>query len=293
MELRHLRSFAVTAELEHFGRAATRLGIVQPALSKQMRELEAFLGTPLFTRLPRGVRLTTAGRAFLDDTQKLLRSVELAAERARAVGRGQAGHLRIGFVDTALYHSELPRLFERFRHLHPGVQLELLQHPSRIQGEMLRQGELDVAFLFHRPAQFPALATRGLAREAILLAVPRRHRLARRRTVGLGELRDEAFVWIPRALSPPFHEAVFAACQRCGFTPHIVQEGETDLTILSLVAAGVGLSFCVASAAHRKPREVALIPISNLGLTMHLEAAWRTDHTNPALPHFLELLPRR
>ena len=290
MELRHLRYFVVTAQLEHFGRAAARLSIVQPALSKQIRELEAEIGTPLFERLSRGVRLTAAGRAFLHEATALLAQVNQAAQRARDVGHGKAGRLRVGFVDTTIYHPALPRIIHDFRRQFPAVQLDLVQQPSLAQGELLRAGSIDVGFVYHQPANLPQLASHPLDTEKIVLAVPRTHRFAARRQVRLAELRDEPFVWIPRAVSPPFYDGVFAACQKHGFAPRIVQEGHTDLTILSLVATGVGLTFCVASTAHRKPREVALVHLPDLKLAVRLDAVWRTDHANPALPHFLSVV---
>ena len=292
MELRHLRYFVVAAQLEHFGRAAARLSIVQPALSKQIRELEVEVGTALFERLPRGVRLTAAGRAFLEDAGRLLDEARRATERAREVGHGRAGRLRVGFVDTAIYHAVLPRLIERFRREFPAVRLDLAQQPSVVQGELLRNGELSLGFVFHRPENLPALGTHPIVSEPIVLAVPRRHHLATRRQVKLAELKDEPFVWIPRAVSPPFYDGIFAACARHGFAPRIVQEGQTDLTILSLVATGVGLSFCVASARHRKPEDVALVRVADLKMTVRLEAAWRTDDANPALAHFLSAVRR-
>lgn len=298
MELRHLRYFVATAELEHFGRAAARLSIVQPALSKQIRQLEAELGTALFERLPRGVRLTAAGRGFLDDARALLQQADAAAQRARDTAAGRAGKLRVGFVDTAIYHAVLPRIFHAFRQRYAAVQLELVQQTSFLQGDALRNHALDIGFVFHRPGNLPTLARHPVARDPIVLAAPAKHPLARRRSVRLAELKDEPFVWIPRAVSPPFYDAVFSACARHGFAPRIVQEGQTDLTILSLVAAGAGLSFCVASAAQRKPRELALVRISDFELIVQLEAIWRTDGTNPALPHFLSVvreatLPKR
>jgi DNA-binding transcriptional LysR family regulator len=290
MELRHLRYFVTTAQLEHFGRAAARLSIVQPALSKQIRELEEEIGTPLFERLPRGVKLTAAGRAFLEEAERVLQDVDAASQRARDVAQGKIGGLRVGFVDTAIYHSIVPRVFHEFRQRWPAVDLELIQQPSAAQGELLRAGSLDVGFVFHHPANLPPLAAQFITVDPIQLAVPTAHGLARRRQVRLNELKNEPFVWIPRALSPNFHDAIFAACARHGFTPHVVQEGNTDLTLLSLVAAGAGLTFCVASAKARKPADVTLLKVTDLKLTVRLDAIWRTDNPNPALPHFLALV---
>lgn len=290
MELRHLRYFVATAQLEHFGRAAARLAIVQPALSKQIRELEDEIGTPLFERLPRGVRLTAAGRAFLHEASALLAQIGLAAQHARDVGAGKTGRLRVGFVDTTIYHPALPRIIRDFRQQFPNVQLDLVQQTSLAQAELLRTGSIDVGFVYHQPANVTGLASHPLFTERIVLAVPRTHRFATRHRVRLEELRDESFVWIPCAVSPPFYDGVFVACQKHGFTPRIVQEGHTDTTILSLVATGVGLSFCVASTAHRKPGEVVLVNVPDLPLTVRLDAIWRTDNVNPALPRFLAVV---
>jgi DNA-binding transcriptional LysR family regulator len=291
MELRHLRSFLVAAELEHFGRAAARLHIVQPALSKQMRELEEEAGVPLFQRLPRGVRLTPAGREFRTHAAEILQRVGEAVAESRAVHAGQKGQLLIGHVDTAVYAPALPRLVDRFRRAHPGIRVELRQHTSLQQAELLRRGEIDVAFVYHVPDRLPALASRMVLDDAVVLAVPTGHRLARRRRVGLAEARAERFVWIPRDLSPAYHAMMIKACRSAGFTPDIVQEGGSDSAILSLVAAGTGLSFALASTRHRRPAGVAFVPLTDAVPRLQLSACWRRDGVNPAVPAFAALLP--
>lgn len=289
MELRHLRYFVAAAELEHFGRAAQRLGIVQPALSKQIRELEEEIGTPLFTRLKRGVRLTAAGRDFCAEAQALLARIPPAVQRARAIAQGRLGQLKIGFVDTVVYHPGWSRIIDRFRRQHPEVRLDLVQHPSLEQGELLRSGAIDAGFVYHQPSTLATLCHHRLLAEKIVLAAPARHPLARQRTVKLTALRDESFVWIPRALSPPYYDLIFSACAARGFAPRIVQEGRSDSAILSLVAAGAGLTFCLASTRYRLPQGVKLIALSDLSPRVHLDLVWRSDHTNPTLPHFLAL----
>lgn len=293
MELRHLRYFVAAAQQEHFGRAAARLAIVQPALSRQIGELEEELGVALFERRARGVRLTAAGRAFLAEAEALLAQAGRAADRARDVGAGREGRLRIGFVDTAAYGPVLSRIFNSFRRHHPDVRLELAADPSLRQGELLREGALDLAFVYHLPPQVSTLATQQVREDRVVLAVPRAHALARRRHVRLAEVRDEAFVWIPRTLSPAYHERVFAACREQGFEPRVVQEGLTDQAILSLVALGAGLSFCLDAAAHQRPAEVELVRVLDLDIRVALTAAWRTDNANPALERLLCGLPGR
>lgn len=287
MELRHLRYFAAAAELGHFGRAAERLNIVQPALSKQIRELEEELGVALFERLPRGVRLTPAGHAFAEEVVALLARVPAAAERARQVASGRVGRLRIGFVDTAIYPPPVPRMIDRFRRAFPEVRVELVQQTSLRQGEMLGRGELDLSFAYHAPEGLAGLEKRLVLSERVVLAAPSSHRVAGLKSVRLSDLKDESFVWIPRDLSPPYHDLVFAACRKAGFAPKVVQEGRSDGALLGLVAGGAGLSFSLSSTRHRCPRAVVLIPIADRMPVIRLQALWLRYNDNPALPGFL------
>lgn len=293
MELRHLRSFLVAAELEHFGRAAQRLHIVQPALSRQIRELETELRVPLFERLSRGVRLTAAGRAFHHDTRALLAAADRAAEHARRVAAGTAGTLTIGFVDTSVHAPLLPRLLDCFRRRNPDINLVLRQHTSLAQAELLRRGELDLGFVYHRPSALPALASRRLLRERVVLAVPASHPLAAKRSVRLAALRNEAFVWIPATLSPAYSDIVHSTCAARGIQLRIVQEADSDGALMALVAAGAGLTFCLGSARHRLPPSVRLVALPEMTTPIHLEAVWRENNPNPALPRLLSLLPEK
>lgn len=289
MELRHLRYFLATAELEHFGKAARRLGIVQPALSRQIRELEEELGVALFERLPRGVRLSAAGQAFREDAAAVLARAAAAVERARDVGRGRAGLLRIGFVDTSMYHPVVPGLINRFRAAHPGIKMDLRQDPSVAQWELLRTRQIDAALLYHLPPErMLKVDSVELGAEEIHLAVPSRHPFARRSSVCMAELRDEALVWFPRSVSPPFNDVIFDACARHGFSPRIVQEVRTDHAIISLVAAGVGCTFCISSAVFSKPKAVEIIRVRDLGLRFRLSLCWLPDAANPALESFIK-----
>lgn len=290
MELRHLRSFLVAAELEHFGRAAQRLHIVQPALSRQIQELEEDLRVPLFERLPRGVRLTAAGRAFRDSTRALLADADRAAENARRVAAGLVGTITVGFVDTAVHAPALPRLLETFRRTHPEVGLALRQHPSLAQAELLRRGALDIGFVYHRPVAPPRFRAHHVLTDRVALAVPAGHRLAGRRTVKLSALRDETFVWIPESLSPAYHDLVFRACAAQGFVPRVVQQGDSEGALLALVAAGAGLTFCLRSSRHRLPPTVALVALPDIKTPIRLAAVWREDNTNPALAALIALL---
>src|SRR5882724_6975912 len=155
MELRHLRYFVAVGEEEHYGRAARRLHIAQPALSRQIQDLEAEIGFQLFDRLPRGVKISTAGRQFLEDARRILRQVEEATERARRVARGQSGTLRVGFTENASWHGVVPDSFRHFRERIPDGELQLNPMASLEQLEAVRAGQLDAGFIYNMTSRDP------------------------------------------------------------------------------------------------------------------------------------------
>src|SRR6266436_236131 len=151
MELRHLRYFVAVGEEQHYGRAALRLRVVQPALSRQIQDLEEELGFKLFERLPRGVKLSPAGKLFLEDARRILQDVNEAAARAARVARGQSGTLRVGFSENASWRGVVPESLRRFREIQPDAELQLQPLPSLEQLEAIRSGRLDAGFVLDMP----------------------------------------------------------------------------------------------------------------------------------------------
>lgn len=247
MELRHLRYFVAVGEEEHFGRAAKRLALAQPALSRQVHQLEQELGASLFERSGRGVRLTPVGRVLLEDARRALAEVDRAARRARLAAQGRIGTLSVSFVDTAFYSVVPPRVIAEFRRLYPDVRIELATLNSVEQWSALRDGAVNVGFVYFRPTDFPELRWETVAGDHVVLAIPKRHSLARKPSLRLRDLRDEPFVWIRRAVSPAYYDRIAEACLAGGLTLNVVQEATTESTMMGLVAGGVGLSFAVAS----------------------------------------------
>ena len=148
MELRHLRYFVQVAEEQHYGRAAERLRVAQPALSRQIQDLEEEIGFKLFDRLPRGVKISAAGKSFLMDARRILHEVNEAAARAKRVALGQSGTLRVGFVESVSWHGVVPDSFREFRERQPDVELQLKQASSMEQTEAVHSGRLDAGFVF-------------------------------------------------------------------------------------------------------------------------------------------------
>ena len=290
MELRHLRYFVAVGEEEHFGRAAERLHVVQPALTRQIRQLEDEVGCALFERLKRGVRLTEAGKSFLGEARRLLSDLGHGVDRTRLVAQGKVGRLRVGFSDTATYSGELPSILRNFRARWPDVRLELFPSSSVVAGEQLRRQEIDVAFVYVPPTDLRELKTRTISVERWVLALPEAHPLVKRKRVKLGDLTREPFVWFPRSVAPSLHDRVLAACHAAGLTLNIVQEVNNPTTILSLVAGGIGVSFTITSAEKTKPDSVVLRKVDDLRVTAELSAIWRGDNKVPALQRFIEIV---
>jgi DNA-binding transcriptional LysR family regulator len=289
MELRHLRYFMVVGEEQHYGRASRRLRVAQPALSRQIQDLEDELGFKLFDRLPRGVKLSAAGRLFLEDTRRILQDVSEATARAARVARGQSGTLRVGFAENASWHGVVPDSFRRFRERQLKAELQLQPVASLEQLDAIRSGRLDAGFLNFMPNADPDLDQLLVAIQHVELAVPKRHRLTKLKKLRLRDLADVPIVWFPRKAGPALYDAIMEECYRGGLkAPRIVQEGFNEATILSLVSTGLGVGWVLGSARWRCPKTVAILPVLDLNMPLTLSLAWRRDNTSPLLARFIE-----
>jgi DNA-binding transcriptional LysR family regulator len=189
MELRHLRYFMAVGEEQHYGRAARRLRVAQPALSRQIQDLEEELGFKLFERLPRGVKLSVAGKLFLEDVRRILQDVSEAAVRAGRVASGRSGTLRVGFTENASWRGVVPVSFRRFRELQPEAELQLQPSASLEQLEAVRSGRLDAGFVNFMPKSDPELDQLLVAIQHVELAAPKRHPLTKLKRLRLRDLR--------------------------------------------------------------------------------------------------------
>ena len=249
MELRHLRYFVAIGEEENYRRAAQRLHVAQTALSTQIQDMEAELGFKLFDRLPRGVKLSAAGRLFLEDARRILQQVSEAAARAARVARGQSGTLRVGFTENASWRGIVPESLRRFRERQPDAELQLTPATSLEQLEAIRSGRLDAGFVFNMPKGDAELDYLPVAMQHVELAVPKGHALAKVKKLRLRDLVGASFVWFPRRESPAFYDRLMHECYRGGLkSPRIVQEGLNEATILSLVSHGMGVGWVNGTA---------------------------------------------
>ena len=293
MELRHLRYFVAVGEEQHYGRAARRLRVAQPALSRQIQDLEEEIGFKLFERLPRGVKLSAAGKLFLEDARRILLDVNEAAARAGRVALGRSGTLRVGFTENASWQGVVPESFRRFRELRPDAELQLQPTPSLEQLEAIRSGRLDAGFGFNMPRTDSELELVPVSVQRIELAALRRHPLTKLKHLRLHDLTDATFVWFSRRASPALYDRLMRACFRGGLkSPRIVQEGRDEATILSLVAAGLGVGWVMGTARWRCPTSVAIMSVVDLHLPQQLSLAWRKDNSSPLLASFVSEVQR-
>ena len=288
MELRHLRYFAAVAEERHFGRAAVRLGIAQPPLSKQLQDLETELGYPLFDRSRRPVELTAAGHTLLAHARTLFESLEVAVRETRRAGAGHSGRLNIGYPQSLAY-SGLTGILRAFRERSPEVAIEVRELAPADQVDALKRGDLDVGFV-RAPLHEPQLASETIRSEKLVLALPADHRLAVRERISLTAVASEPFVFFPRARGPGFFDLLMSFCRDSGFTPHIVQQAP-QIDVLALVAAGFGLSILPESVRELRRADIVLRPIIG-SPTTELRLVWRTGDPAPAVTRFVETVRR-
>ena len=252
MELRHLRYFIAVAEEGHITRAAERLGMQQPPLSQQIRALEKELGVQLFRRKPRGVELTDAGRALLSDARAILAQIDHAFASTRRTARGEQGRIAVGFTSSAPFHPFVPRVIRAFREAFPLVSLTLDESGTTELIGDLREERVDAAFIRTPVADPAGLVVDRLLEEAMVVALPTQHALARAGRsdsagVNLKRLAGEMFIVYRRHTGPGAYDAIIAACHAAGFSPQVGQEAPRIVATLNLVAAGLGLSIVPAS----------------------------------------------
>ena len=248
MEFRHLRYFIAVAEELHFGRAAQVLGISQPPLSQQIQALEHELGARLFERTNRRVELSEAGRLFLQEARLVLAQVDKAADVARRAQLGELGELKIGFTSSAPFNSSIPQAIFAFRQAFPAVHLNLQEMSSTQVAESLVDESIQVGLM--RPLPLPdSLSMVELMREPLVAVLNADHPLVHssERGLHLAQLAEEPFVFFPRSYGSGLYAQLLNLARDAGFSPHFAQEAGEAMTIIGLVAAGLGVSVLPAS----------------------------------------------
>lgn len=291
MELRHLRYFIAVAEELHFGRAALQLGISQPPLSQQIQALEEELGVRLFERTNRRVSLSAAGQLFLPEARQVLLRLQQAVQVAQRAQRGELGELKVGFTSSAPFTPTIPRAILAFRRACPEVHLELREFSSRNVAQAVYDGQLHVGML--RPlGDLPdELEALELFAEPLTVLLPAGHPLAQQQAgIQLAQLAAESFVYFPRTYGTGLYDQLLRLARAAGFTPHIVQEASEAMTLIGLVATGLGVTVLPSSFGRMHIDGVVSRTLLDPGATTAICLVRRRDEQSPLVQRFSALL---
>jgi DNA-binding transcriptional LysR family regulator len=289
MDLRQLRYFAAVAEHGSISVAAQAVHIAQPALTRQVQALEDDLGARLFERTTRGVKLTDAGNQLLVDAHKLLDDAAAAKLRAQRASRGEIGHLSLGLPVLQSLSPLISGVLKRYRKEVPSLTITLQHLLSDVQLRMITNGQLDAGFLLFRPAEDPSLDGIPIYSSRMLLAYPADWRWPKGKPKVLKDLQDLDFIWLPRHAAPTWHDKLIHCFFEAGFVPRATAHGVDAISMLTLVAAGMGCTVLPESARSQAPETVAFMPLSDLTLRQNCELVWRRDQCSTSLQRLIRV----
>jgi len=292
MELRHLRYFVAVAEELNFRRAAERLHISQPPISRQIHDLEDELGTRLFDRTNKRLALTSAGECFLKEARQILSHVQRAVQLANAASRGEAGKLTIAFL-SIIGGMFLPPAVRAFRKQFPVVDLTILQMLPQEQITALMDRQIDLGLIGLPVTELNSeLKFESVRQVELMVALPPEHRLAKQRRLTLQKLAGEPFVIMKRSSATALHDWILNLCHDAGFVVQVAKHGDRAESILELVASGFGVAL-LPGLFSRFPSDVVFRPLPRTTPKLQLSLVWRRDNETPILKAFLEILRPR
>lgn len=293
MELRHLRYFVAVAEELHFARAAQRLRIAQPPLSRQIRQLEAELKVQLFHRADRKVQLTQAGELFLPQARETLQQAQRATLTVQRAARGELGLLNIATPSSMPFTGILPAMLRAYRQAFPGVQLVLQELGINRQLAGLVGSELDIGFIRLPVTHFPSgIAVHTVLTEKIYVALNEGHPLAARPRIRLADLADEAFIMYPYDLGGGLYDISMSLCRTAGFAPRIEQEARTVPMAVSLAAAGLGLALVPGCVRQVHVPGAVYRELDDPGATTEVAIAYRKNDRSLMVKSFVQVSAR-
>jgi len=286
--LRHLEYFKAVAEELNYRKAADRLFISQPGLSRQIKQMEEILEVELFYRTKRSVTLTAAGEFLKGEVDFIFNHLELTTQQLKKIDTGQIGELRIGFLGSAA-HQVIPDLLIRMSKKFPGIQTNLEELSNHLQIEMLEKDKLDLGFV--RLARVPeGLSMEAVHRDTFSLVLPLDHPIDSTNFSHIGQLKEELFILFSSDYSSLYFDKIMSICEDRGFTPKISHKSVNALTIFKLVESGLGVAIVPSSLKEGYALKVKFIEIKDIPQHTELFAVWKTENRNPALKHVLEVL---
>lgn len=288
MELRQIKYFITVAEELHFGHAASKLGIAQPALSQQIQQLEQELGGALLNRNKRSVSLTDGGKIFLTEAKVLLAQSLHAQELARQAFSGTIGELILGFVESATWDI-LPKVILNYRKQYPNVKITLRHLHTVKQINALQQGNIHVGII-GLPISDPNICCHKIKEDPFLVALPIDHPLSSMKEIFITDLAKENFVATNREAGPAYYDNMVKVCMDAGFSPSIVQTANEMVPILSLVSCGMGIALINESAKHLR-NDILYKPLRGTNQCAYqISLAWKKDNSSSVMKNFLEVV---
>jgi DNA-binding transcriptional LysR family regulator len=289
VELRYLLYFATVAEQQSFTRAAEKLRVAQPAISQQIKTLEEELEVQLLVRTKRSVKLTAAGHAFLREANDILDRVDQSKVEARRAAQGETGRLSIGFnAGSSLF---LPELIRAYRTQYPAVRIHLYDQTPNEQLDALELGRIDMGFTRPLPkTQAGRFVEQVVYRDSVMTVLPDRHALAGLRKIRLEKLADEDWVFLNRSSVPELAREFTLLCTKAGFSPRVITEATRMQTVLTMVAAGIGVSLAPSCLRSFHQPGVTFIPIQPDPPPLDLVAVRPKGEPPPTVAAFLDML---
>jgi LysR family transcriptional regulator, benzoate and cis,cis-muconate-responsive activator of ben and cat genes len=287
MEITQLKYFLGVANELHFSRAAEKLNITQPALSRQVQQLEEELGVVLFERNKRNVALTKAGECLMDETSKILNQLEFVKRRLKLIQDGEEGELRIGHPGSAI-HSVLPKILSEIQEKFPKIRTILSESLESDLLKAIINHQSDIGFVRESflSTQFDS---KVIYSEQLALVLPDNHPISEENFVNIAQFKDEKFILAPRETGMIYYNNMMKIFERGGFAPNIIHESNYGATILRLVEHNLGVSILPISYQLSMPFGVKFIELKSIPETTHLSVVWLRDNTNPMIKIFLDI----
>jgi len=286
MEFRQLECFLGVASELHFSRAANLLFITQPALSRQIQQLEKHLNVLLFERDKRNVKLTPAGEYLRGEAIQILSQVGNISKRTQQIHKGEGGEIKIGHPGSAIY-SVIPPILTSLRTQFPEIKAKLSEVlEDDLFGNLINR-QVDVGFI-REPFVDKNITAKIIFEEAFALVLPENHWITSGNFTGLAQVKDELFVLPPRHTGSVYYDMIVRMCEHEGFSPNITHESNYGATILRLVEHNLGISLMPISYKYSAAMRIKFIELTNIPERTHLSMAWRRGDTNPVLHNFLK-----
>ncbi|BAU67386.1 LysR family transcriptional regulator [Stanieria sp. NIES-3757] len=288
LDLQHLQTFLVVAEEMNFGRAAERLHIAQPPLSRQIQRLEKNLGVELFNRSKPQIQLTSAGKVFVREATKILKQVDLGVQLTQRASRGEIGKLAIAFEGSSL--SDLvPRSIQSFRQQFPEVEILIQEMPTKQQIQALLEERIDLGFIVPQQ-QLDNLMSEIILEESLVVAIAKDHPLASQEKIEIGQLQQESFLVGFNDGSCGLDRTVIQVCQQAGFEPKLMSVTNEMQLILGFISTGMGVALLPNSIRNIQRKGVVYLPLQSSTVTSSLAIAWREDTPCSTLDNFLNIV---